>query len=148
MKGECMKKILQNSKGMTLIELIVVMAIMALLASVVTTQVMGRLAQAKTDSTKTQIKNIEQALELYKADNDQYPTTDQGLRALIEVPTTGSIPENYPPGGYLKKMPKDAWNKEFVYICEDGQKYTIISYGADKKEGGTAKGKDISSDEL
>lgn len=143
-----MKRILQNQRAMTLIELVVVMAIMALLASIVTTQVMGRLTKAKIDATKTQIKNIQQALEMYKAENNQYPTTDQGLQALVEQPTTGTIPENYPPDGYMSKVPKDAWNTPFVYISENGEKFTIISYGADKKEGGTGKNKDISSDEL
>lgn len=141
---------IKNQKAMTLIELVVVMAILALLASIAATQVMGRLGKARIEATKTQIKNFEQALELYKADNDRFPTTEQGLQALIEQPTAGVIPENYPPEGYIKKkqLPKDPWGSPYVYMCEDGEKYSIMSYGADKKEGGEAKNADISSDDL
>ncbi|OGQ13818.1 MAG: type II secretion system protein GspG [Deltaproteobacteria bacterium RIFCSPHIGHO2_02_FULL_40_11] len=145
-----MLKHLKNQRGMTLIEIIVVMAIIALFTSIVATQVTGRLAQAKIDSTKTQIKMLSQALELYKADNDYYPTTDQGLEALITKPTTGNVPTNYPADGYLQKskLPKDGWGQPFVYISEDGNAFTILSYGADKKEGGSDKGADVSSDDI
>ena len=145
-----MFKTLKNQRGMTLIEIIVVMAIIALFTSIVATQVTSRLAQAKVDATKTQIKMLSQALELYKADNDYYPTTDQGLEALITKPTTGNVPTNYPSGGYLQKnkLPKDGWGQPFVYISEDGNSFTILSYGADKKEGGSDKGADVSSDDI
>lgn len=141
---------LQNNRGMTLMEILVVVAIIALLASVVTTQVTGYLADAKIKTAKSQIKTFEQALELYKAAHDYFPTTEQGLHALIEKPTVGNIPENYPEDGYLqkKKIPLDSWGKPYLYISETGEKFTIISYGADRKEGGTNKGADISSDDL
>ncbi len=143
-------KLLRSETGMTLIEILVVLAIMALLATLVTTRVTGRLAEAKVSTAKSQIKTFQQALELYKADNDQYPSTEQGLDALINKPTIGEIPENYPEDGYLskKKIPKDPWNRNFLFISEDGQKYTIITYGSDKKEGGTGTAADISSDDL
>lgn len=143
-------KTLKSNRGMTIIEIIVVMAIIALFTSIVATQVVSRLDKAKLDSTKTQVKVLQQALEMYKADNDYYPTTEQGLEALLEKPTVGNVPENYPPGGYLQKnkLPKDAWGKAFIYVSEDGNTYSILSYGADKKEGGTGKGADISSDDL
>ena len=143
-------KLLRNSQGITLIEILVVLAIIALLASVVTTRVTGYLAEAKIKTAKSQIKTFEQALELYKADNDYYPTTEQGLQSLIEKPTVGNIPGNYPPAGYLQKnkIPQDPWSSPYAYVCEDGEQYTIISYGADKKEGGSGKGADISSDDL
>lgn len=145
-----MKTILRSQSGITLIEILVVLAIMALLATLVTTRVTGRLAEAKVSTAKTQIKTFQQALELYKADNDEYPTTEQGLDALINKPTVGNTPENYPPDGYLtkKKIPQDPWNRNYIYICDDGQKYTILTHGADKKEGGTGVAADISSDDL
>lgn len=143
-------KLLRSQAGITLVEILVVLAIMALLATLVTTRVTGRLAEAKVSTAKSQIKTLQQALELYKADNDQYPTTEQGLLALIEKPSIGTIPENYPADGYLskKKIPKDPWNRDYVYIGEDGQKYTILTTGSDKKEGGTGTAADISSDDL
>jgi general secretion pathway protein G len=143
-------KLLRSETGMTLIEILVVLAIMALLATLVTTRVTGRLAEAKVSTAKSQIKTFQQALELYKADNDLYPTTEQGLDALISKPTIGEIPENYPEDGYLskKKIPKDPWNKNYLFISEDGQKYTIMTYGSNKKEGGTGTAADISSDDL
>jgi len=143
-------KLLRTQSGITLIEILVVLAIMALLATLVTTRVTERLAEAKVSTAKTQIKTFQQALELYKADNDEYPTTEQGLDALINKPGVGNIPENYPPDGYLtkKKIPTDPWNRAYIYISEDGQKYTIITHGSDKKEGGTGTGADISSDDL
>ncbi|MBI2645994.1 MAG: type II secretion system major pseudopilin GspG [Deltaproteobacteria bacterium] len=145
-----MKHILQNSRGLTLIEIIVTMTIIAIFATIAFTQVGGYVGKARINAAKTQIKNFEQALELYKTDNDFFPTTEQGLHALIAPPTVGNVPENYPPEGYLKKkdVPKDPWNTPYVYICEDGEKYSILSYGPDKKEGGTGKGADISSDDL
>ena len=143
-------KYLKNKRGITLIEILVVLAIIALLATVVTTRVTGYLAKAKVDTAKTQIKTFTQALELYRADNDYYPTTDQGLAALISVPTVGNVPENYPAGGYIKQkqIPKDPWNNDYAYVCEDGEVYAIISYGKDKKEGGAGDAADISSDDL
>ncbi len=141
---------ISNQSGMTLIEIIVVMTIIALFATLATTQVMSRLDQAKVNACKTQVKIFEQALELYKADNDQFPTTDQGLQSLIEAPSSGNVPENYSPDGYLQKkqIPKDPWGKPYIYVSDDGQKFTIISYGKDKKEGGTGVAADISSDDL
>ena len=148
MRSKLIKRLL-NQQGMTLMEILVVVAIIALLASVVTTQVTGYLADAKIKTAKSQIKTFEQALELYKAAHDYFPTTEQGLQALIEKPTVGNIPENYPEEGYLskKKIPVDPWGKPYIYHSENGEKLTIISYGADRKEGGTGKGADITNDE-
>lgn len=144
------KKLITNNRGITLIEILVVLAIMSLLGSIVATRVAGYLDEAKVKTTKTQIKTLEQALQLYKADNDYFPTTEQGLQALIEKPTVGNISESYRIGGYLdkKKLPLDPWKQPYIYICEDGEKFTILSHGADRKEGGTGKGADISSDDL
>ena len=144
------KQMMKNQRGITLIEILVVLAIMALLASVVTTRVVGYLGEAKIKTAKSQIVAFDQALELYMAEHDYYLTTEQGLDALVNQPTLRNTPEDYPPDGYLrkKKIPKDPWGKQFIYISEDGEKFTIISTGADKKEGGTGKGADISSDEI
>ena len=141
---------ISNNSGITLIEILVVLAIISVLGSVVATQVAGHLDRAKVTTAKSEMKTLEQALQLYKMDNDFYPTTEQGLQALIEKPAAGTVPENWREGGYLekKKMPVDPWKTPYIYICEDGEKYTIVSYGKDKKEGGTENSTDISSDDL
>ncbi|MBI4040422.1 MAG: type II secretion system major pseudopilin GspG [Deltaproteobacteria bacterium] len=145
-----LKHILTSQRGMTLIEIIVVITIMAIIASLAGTQVINRLEDAKISTTKTQMKTLQQALEMYKADNDYYPTTEQGLEALIQTPTTGNVPQNYPTGGYIdkKKLPVDGWGAPFTYLSENGEAFTLISYGKDKKEGGTGRAADISSDDL
>ncbi|MBI3019084.1 MAG: type II secretion system major pseudopilin GspG, partial [Deltaproteobacteria bacterium] len=136
-----MKHILGNAKGITLIEIIVTMTIIAIFATLAFTQVGGYVGKARINATKTQIKNFEQALELYKTDNDFYPTTEQGLHALLQPPTVGNVPENYPSGGYLKKkdVPKDPWGREYVYACpgvHNTGDYDLSSNGQDGVGGG------------
>jgi general secretion pathway protein G len=112
----------------------VVMIIIAVLASLIMPRLMGRLDEAKVTEAKIQIKNFETALRLFKADNDFYPSTEQGLEALISPPATGQLPEHYRAEGYLEKkvLPKDPWGHEYIYISP-GTKgdYDIITYGAD-----------------
>lgn len=139
---------LKNSRGFTLIEIMVVIVILAMLAALVGPKLMGRTDDAKIETTKTQIKNIESALKLYKLDNGVYPTTEQGLAALVAKPTVGVIPKSYKDEGYLdsKKIPKDGWGNDYVYLApgEHGD-YDLYSYGADAAQGGEGKNADITS---
>lgn len=139
---------IRNSRGFTLIEIMVVVAILALLAALVAPKIMGRSDDAKITDVKVQIKNLETSLKLYKLDNGGYPTTEQGLAALITKPTVGVIPKNYRSEGYLesKKVPQDPWGNDYLYLSpgEHGD-YDLSSFGADGVKGGEGKNADIQS---
>lgn len=141
-------KHINNKRGFTLIEIMVVIVILGLLAALVGPKLMGRTDDAKITDTRVQIKNIETALKLYKLDNGNYPSTEQGLIALVAKPTVGVIPKGYKEGGYLesRKMPKDPWGNDYLYISpgEHGD-YDLFSYGADGVKGGEGKSADITS---
>ncbi len=143
-----MKNICLTNRGFTLIEIMVVMVILALLAALVGPRIIGQSDKAKIDDTKVQIRNLESALKFYKLDNGVYPTTEQGLQALIEKPTVGVIPKNYREGGYLesKSVPKDPWKNGYIYISpgEHGD-YDLCSYAADGAKGGEGNNADICS---
>lgn len=138
----------RNRRGFTLIEIMVVIVILAMLAALVGPKLMGRADDAKVQTTRTQIGNIESALKLYKLDNGVYPSTEQGLNALVAKPTVGVIPKNYKEGGYLEKkqVPKDAWGNDYLYVSpgEHGD-YDLFSYGVDGAKGGEGKNADITS---
>ncbi|MCD6319122.1 MAG: type II secretion system major pseudopilin GspG [Candidatus Desulfofervidaceae bacterium] len=137
-----------NNKGFTLLELIVVMFILGLLAVIVAPRIIGRTDDARITKAKIQIKNFETALKLFKIDNGFYPSTEQGLEALIQKPTIGRIPTNYREGGYLeqKKIPLDPWGNPYVYTCPGIHgDFDIICYGADGQEGGEGKDADITN---
>jgi general secretion pathway protein G len=139
---------LKSRQGFTLIEIMVVIVILAMLAALVGPKLMGRTDDAKIQTTRTQIGNLETALKLYKLDNGTYPTTEQGLNALGTKPTVGVIPKNYKEGGYLEKkqIPKDGWGNDYLYISpgEHGD-YDLFSYGADGAKGGDGKNSDITN---
>jgi general secretion pathway protein G len=109
---------IKNRSGFTLIEIMVVIVILAMLAAFVGPKLMGRTDDAKIQTTKTQLRGLETSLKLYKLDNGVYPSTEQGLIALVEKPTVGLIPKSYKQGGYLdsKSVPKDAWGNDYVYV--------------------------------
>jgi general secretion pathway protein G len=134
--------------GFTFIEVLVVLIILALIAGIVGTQLLGEAETAKADATKIQIKALMSALDLYRLHNSAYPTTEQGLAALLRKPEVGIIPENWR-GPYLTSanLPTDGWKRPFVYIS-DGRTYAITSLGADGVEGGTELNADISSTEF
>jgi len=139
---------MENKKGFTLLEIIVVVFILSLLAAIVAPKIIGRTDDARIADAKVQIKNLETALKLFKLDNGFYPSTEQGLAALIEKPTTGQIPPKYRDGGYLeqKRVPPDPWGNPYIYISPGlNGDYDIISYGSDGKEGGEGKDADIES---
>jgi general secretion pathway protein G len=142
---------LKDNRGFTLIEIMVVIVILALLAALVAPKLIGRSDDAKIADAKVQIRNIETGLKLYKLDSGVYPTTEQGLQALIEKPTTGQIPNNWRTGGYLesKSIPKDPWKNDYFYLSpgEHGD-YDLCSYGADGVKGGEGNNADICSWDL
>ncbi len=124
----------------------VVIVIIGLLAALVAPRLMSRVDEAKVTEAKIQIKNFETALRLFKSDNGFYPSTDQGLEALISAPITGEVPANFKPGGYLEKksLPLDPWGNKYIYLSPGGQgDYDIISFGADGLPGGEKYNSDI-----
>lgn len=138
-------------KGFTLIELMVVIVILGILAAIIAPRIIGRTDEAKVTEGRVQIENFETALKLYKLDNGVYPTTEQGLQALVDKPATGVVPKNWREGGYLekRKVPPDPWGNTYVYISPGTRsEYEIISYGADGVRGGEGFSKDIESWDL
>jgi len=134
--------------GFTLIELMVVIFILGLLAAVAIPRFMGESDKAKVGTAKTQIVMLETALKMYKLDNGSYPTTEQGLKALVEAPAVGNLPKNWRQGGYLEKgkVPKDPWKNEFVYICPGIHgDFDLSSLGADGEPGGEGFDADINN---
>ncbi|OGW13027.1 MAG: type II secretion system protein GspG [Nitrospinae bacterium RIFCSPLOWO2_12_39_16] len=137
---------IRNQRGFTLIELMVVVLILGILAAIITPRIIGRTDDARVTEAKVQIRNLETALKLYKLDTGTYPTTEQGLDALIEKPATGVIPKKWREGGYLevKKIPSDPWGNPYIYISPGLHgDYDIVSYGADGVRGGEGFDKDI-----
>ena len=140
---------MNKQKGFTLIEIMVVVIILGLLAGIVLPKILGREEEAKVSAAKVQMKAFESALDGFKLDNGFYPTTDQGLSALIKKPEVGRIPDKWKEGGYLKpaRIPKDPWGKDFLYFSpgNEGREYEIVSYGPDGEQGGEGKNADIES---
>lgn len=138
----------KNNKGFTLIELMVVLVILGILAGLIVPRMMGRTEDAKRVKTRLQIDGIGAALKLYKLDNGVYPTTEQGLQALVEAPKTGTPPRAWREGGYLekKKAPVDGWGNPFVYVQPGVHgEYDLSSNGADSEPGGEGKDQDVNS---
>ena len=133
---EVFPKVKKHS-GFTLIEIMVVVVIIGLLSALVGPRLIGQSEDAKKKTTAAQISQLEQVLGLYHLDNGFYPTTNQGLEALVKEPTMPPEPLNYKKGGYMKKVPKDAWGREFIYVCPgEHSDFDISSYGPDGQEGG------------
>ena len=138
-------------KGFTLIEIMVVIIIMGILASYVAVKLTGQTEEARRTQAVVQIEALETALELYKLDNGSYPSTEQGLQALVEAPTTGLLPRKWRKGGYLKKgkVPKDPWKNDYIYISPGLHgDYDLMSYGDDGEQGGEGKDADVNNWEL
>jgi general secretion pathway protein G len=146
-----LQKLRYDTRGFTLIELMVVIIILGILAMWVAPKIMGRPGEARQVKALLDIQNLETALKLYKLDTGMYPTTDQGLQALVEKPETGNVPRKWKDGGYLEKsrVPKDPWGNEFIYLSP-GLKgdFDIISYGLDGVPGGEKENKDINNWEI
>jgi general secretion pathway protein G len=138
---------MRSGKGFTLIELMVVIAILGILAGLVLPRFMGRTEEARKTKARIQIENLEGALKLYKLDNGTYPTTEQGLEALVQKPGTGVVPKNWREGGYLEKgkVPLDPWGNAYVYLSPGAKNkdFDLKSLGADGEEGGEGDNQDI-----
>ncbi len=140
-----------GDSGFTLIELLVVIVILGLLAGIIAPKILGRADDAKFTKATGDIKSFSTALGMYKLDSGIYPDTEQGLQALIEAPSAGTLPKKWRKGGYLqaKKMPKDPWQNDYVYFCPGANgDYDISSYGADGMAGGDDNNRDVNSWEL
>jgi general secretion pathway protein G len=138
----------RDERGFTLIELMVVIVILGILAGLIVPRIMGRPDEARQAKARIQIESMETALKLYKLDNGSYPTTEQGLQALVEAPEVGELARSWREGGYLEKgkIPKDPWNNEYIYLSPGTQgDFDLISYGADGELGGEGKNKDIAN---
>lgn len=136
------KSVPDNQVGLTLVEMIVVLAIIALVAALIVPNVINRPDQARVTTAGTDIKSISAALKMYRLDNGDYPSTTQGLKALVEKPTQPPVPGAYPPDGYLSQMPQDPWGNPYVYESNGGR-FTIKSLGKDGKPGGEGLDADI-----
>lgn len=133
----------KRQSGFTLLEVMVVIAILGLMAAMIVPNVMGQSETAKVKLAKTDMAGIANSLDLYKLDNHQYPTTAQGLEALVQQPPNTP---NWNPAGYLKRTPTDPWGNEYTYISPglNGNNYDLYSLGADGAEGGSGFDADLS----
>ena len=138
-------------RGFTLIELLVVLVSIGILAGYIGPRIMGRPEEARRTKAEIQVEGIKTALKMYKLDNGFYPSTDQGLGALVEAPKSGKIPRKWRAGGYLdaNHVPMDPWDNPFVYISPGlNGDFDLSSYGADGEQGGEGDDSDINSWEL
>jgi len=133
-------------RGFTLIEIMVVVVILGILAALVAPKVMSRPDEARIVAAKQDIQALGQALKLYRLDNQRYPTSEQGLQALVQKPTTAPLPPNWKPGGYLDRLPQDPWKHDYLYLNPGLHgEIDILSYGADGASGGEGNDADIGS---
>ena len=133
---------MQNQRGFSLIEIMVVVVILGILAALVVPKIINRPDEARAVKAKQDVLSIQSALDLYKLDNGFYPTTDQGLLALVEKPTSSPEPQDWQI--YLKTLPKDPWGHDYLYLNPgEHDEVDVFTYGADEQPGGTGKNADI-----
>ncbi len=140
------QKTKNGMQGFSLVEILVVLVIIGLLVSIVAPNVLRRADEARVQKVQADFKNIETALKLYRLDNFAYPTTEQGLQALVEKPNIDPLPRNWKAGGYLEAMPADPWGRNYLYLspAEFGSgDYDIYSLGADGVTGGEDQNADL-----
>jgi general secretion pathway protein G len=133
----------RNARGYTLLEIMVVVFIVGLLVTIVAPRIVGRTDEARHTKALADLASIGQALNLYRLDNGLYPTTDQGLVALVERPTSAPVPKAWRAEGYLDRVPLDPWGNPYVYVLAMPQRYTLKSLGSDGVEGGDGVAGDI-----
>ena len=128
--------------GFTLIEILIVVVILGILGAVVVPNILSRPDTARVQAAQTDLRALSQTLEIYRLDNFQYPSSEQGLESLIDRPSGFPEPKNWNPEGYLKKLPTDPWGSPYLYE-KAGSSYSLISLGADGEEGGEGFDADI-----
>ena len=134
----------RKDAGFTLIEIMVVIAIIGILATLIVPKIMGRPDEARATAAKHDVGTLVQAFKLYRLDIGRYPTTEQGIKALVEKPTSEPVPQNWKAGGYLDSIPKDPWGNPYQYANPGTRsEIDVYSFGADGKPGGTGNDADI-----
>ena len=135
---------IRPARGFTLIEIMVVVVILGILAAVVVPNIMGAPDDARITKAKQDIRALEASLQMYRLDNFAYPSTQQGLEALVSKPGGDPPPRNWRSGGYMSKLPKDPWGYEYQYL-QPGAKgeYDLFSYGSDGRPGGEGAAADV-----
>lgn len=130
--------------GFTLIEILVVVAIIAIFATVVAVNIGGEVPKAKITKARSDIATLESALDQFRIDNGFYPSTEQGLYALVEPPTVGRPARKFRDGGYIKRLPKDPWGEDYLYLSPGVRgEIDVFSYGPDLAQGGEGQDADI-----
>lgn len=137
----------EGARGFTLIEIMVVVVILGILIAFAVPNIMDNPERARTTKAHHDIRTIENALEMYRMDNFRYPTTDQGLQALIAAPTAPPEPRNWKAGGYMRSLPRDPWGSDYEYTAPEnaGERVRIFTYGADGRPGGEGEDAEISN---
>ncbi|MFT7133010.1 MAG: general secretion pathway protein G [Cyclobacteriaceae bacterium] len=136
-----------SARGFTLIEIMVVVVILGILGSLIVPNIIGRPDEARATAARADIEAVGNALELYRLDNGTYPSTDQGLEALVSQPSGYPEPRRWNADGYLKKLPIDPWDEPYLYFSEE-RTFEVYSFGADRKEGGEGVDTDLRYSEL
>ena len=137
----------KKSSGFTLIEIMVVVVILGVLSALIVPNVIGRPDEARVAAAKLGVQQIGNALEYYRLDNGFYPSTEQGISALVDSPSGFPEPNNWNPSGYLKSMPEDPWGEAYLYFNE-GRDFEVYSFGADRQEGGEGVDADVRLSDL
>jgi len=144
-----MLKPARGQRGFTLLEVMVVVVILGILAALVVPNIIGRPEQARRIAAKHDISSLMQALKLYRLDNRRYPTTEQGLQALVTRPTTAPLPPDWKAGGYIERLAKDPWGRPYQYLNPGLRgEIDVFSFGADGAPGGEGNDADIGSWDL
>ncbi len=139
----------RSNRGFTLIEILVVVVILGILGAVVVPQIMGRPDAARVQAAQADLRTLASALDVYRLDNFQYPSSEQGLEALIQKPSGFPEPKNYNPEGYIKKLPTDPWGSPYIYEYERSDiRFMLFSLGGDGQEGGEGLNADIRFEDL
>lgn len=134
----------RDQRGFTLIEIMVVVVILGILAGIVVPRLLDRPEEARRTKAAVQIRSLEEALGLFRLDNGFYPSTEQGLKALVEKPTAGRVPSRYRDGGYIKSVPVDPWGQPYLYLSPGTHgDFDLFSYGPDGESGGEGDNADI-----